>query len=527
MNKQFEAVLEGQKKAMEFWADMSEQMTGAFTQGSKKESDAKNLLTEWYEKQQQFFTEMMKVSNPGDALQNAPDQFRKWMELQNKFAEKWMEFYQENAGKLGIKLPGSNGEFTPQKYFEEGMKQWKNWMENANPFMKDQLLSKLPYNMQPHFTNFVETYNNMFHNWEPIRQMIQNGIFEQKVIEKYYSPDAYHKMINQIMGFKPVGNVSELIENVNSWIEKYLNFTSKEWTDWNTISDNWKQGMKGYLEKGNFPVFEMATEFNNRLRDQLVPFQNVMGQGRQAEAVKILRDIQFAYVSFILKSSELQTKLYESGQFVLPDTIRAFYAEYKDKKDLPDFQTFFNRYINDLEETLLQVLHSEEYSRLQSETSATGTQIQSNMDKFLEQTLVYLPFLTKTDGDDIAKETNALRKKVRTLEQRITELEKSLLLAGKPAVAKEKEVSADPKKKLFDRIGKASAKDRDDLKTIKGIGPKLEKMLNELGVYTFRQLSKMTEEEYHLIDELLDAFQGRAQRDAWAEQAKGLLHSEV
>ena len=48
-------------------------------------------------------------------------------------------------------------------------------------------------------------------------------------------------------------------------------------------------------------------------------------------------------------------------------------------------------------------------------------------------------------------------------------------------------------------------------------------MLNELGIYTFGQLSKMTDAEYDLVDSLLSSFQGRGKRDKWAEQAAGLL----
>lgn len=76
--------------------------------------------------------------------------------------------------------------------------------------------------------------------------------------------------------------------------------------------------------------------------------------------------------------------------------------------------------------------------------------------------------------------------------------------------------------KLFQTIGKANISNKDDLKKIKGIGPKLEKMLNDIGVYTFAQLSKFTDAEYELLDLLLQAFQGRGKKDDWAGQARGI-----
>ncbi|MCB0564040.1 MAG: hypothetical protein KDD01_06655 [Phaeodactylibacter sp.] len=531
MSNQFDTIIEGQKKAMEFWSNLSEQMTKAFTPEtngkSKSTDDAQDLFTEWYKKQQDFFEQAVKVGqDPQKALEKAPEQMRQWMEMQTEYAQKWAKFYQDNAEKMGLKLPEYQGAFNPSGFFQDGMKSWKEWMNKGNKWMSEQVYDKMPYSMRPHFTNFVESYDYMHRYWEPMQRLIQNGMYTKEMIDKYFSPDSYQKVVNQMMGFRPVGNTSELIENVNKWFETYLSYTKNEAGDWSSISDNWKEKMREYMDKGNMPFFEMATDFNNRMRDQLAPYYNIMAQGRQTEVAKMMRDIQFAYIAFILKSAELQSMVYEAGQFSMPDTIRDFYKKYKDSKEMPEYQDFFQHYVNTLEDTLLKVLHSEEYSKLQSEVAAAGTGIKSMTDKIMELTYADLPFLTKSDGDDIAKESNALRQKMRKLEQKVAELEKALLLAGKPMVSKGEEVTetkGTSKKKLIDKIGKASKAQADDLKQIKGIGPKLEKMLNELGVYSYNQISKMTAREYDMIDELLGAFQGRAKRDQWAKQAKSLL----
>ena len=62
----------------------------------------------------------------------------------------------------------------------------------------------------------------------------------------------------------------------------------------------------------------------------------------------------------------------------------------------------------------------------------------------------------------------------------------------------------------------------DDLTKISGVGPVLEQKLHQLGIYTYDQVSKMTKKEYDLLDEIIDAFPGRAERDDWAGQAQKL-----
>jgi len=66
----------------------------------------------------------------------------------------------------------------------------------------------------------------------------------------------------------------------------------------------------------------------------------------------------------------------------------------------------------------------------------------------------------------------------------------------------------------------------DDLKKIKGVGPKLEKLVNELGFYHFDQIAKWTEAEIAWVDENLKGFKGRVSRDTWVEQAKLLAEGK-
>lgn len=63
----------------------------------------------------------------------------------------------------------------------------------------------------------------------------------------------------------------------------------------------------------------------------------------------------------------------------------------------------------------------------------------------------------------------------------------------------------------------------DDLKVIKGIGPKLEKELNGAGVYHYSQIASWTKKEVAWADDNLVSFKGRISRDDWVIQAKELM----
>lgn len=72
----------------------------------------------------------------------------------------------------------------------------------------------------------------------------------------------------------------------------------------------------------------------------------------------------------------------------------------------------------------------------------------------------------------------------------------------------------------FGRIGTATAAEADDLKEIVGIGPFLERKLHSLGIYTFRQVAKFSKEDIDKVNELIEFFPGRIERDNWVDQAK-------
>jgi NADH-quinone oxidoreductase subunit E len=63
------------------------------------------------------------------------------------------------------------------------------------------------------------------------------------------------------------------------------------------------------------------------------------------------------------------------------------------------------------------------------------------------------------------------------------------------------------------RNGKA-----DDLQAIKGVGPKIETVLNELGIYHYEQIAAWTEDNKSWVNDYL-RFKGRIDREQWVAQA--------
>lgn len=109
---------------------------------------------------------------------------------------------------------------------------------------------------------------------------------------------------------------------------------------------------------------------------------------------------------------------------------------------------------------------------------------------------------------------------------------KPVAIAKPAAKAAEKTTAAPEPKAKAKADDKAPAKPKgldkarggkaDDLKMIKGIGPKLEILCHKLGFFHFDQIAEWSAKEIAWVDDNLEGFKGRVTRDEWVKQAKVL-----
>jgi len=131
----------------------------------------------------------------------------------------------------------------------------------------------------------------------------------------------------------------------------------------------------------------------------------------------------------------------------------------------------------------------------------------------------------RDDGEAqrLKAELKACRAKGAAAEARIAQMESELEAVQQAAAAAE--LGAAPAEVAPARPARLEAPKggaADDLKRIKGVGPKLEGLLNRLGFWHFDQIANWTPAEVAWVDENLETFKGRVTRDDWVAQAREL-----
>lgn len=135
-------------------------------------------------------------------------------------------------------------------------------------------------------------------------------------------------------------------------------------------------------------------------------------------------------------------------------------------------------------------------------------------------------------AETVATVADVVEKAARTAIKAAEPVEKATLaaksIAAKPAQpaakAAEPVAKAATAAKAADAgkpVAMAKPERPDDLKQIAGIGPKLEEVLNRLGIWSFGQIAGWGKGEVTWVDDYLQAH-GRIGRDGWIDQAKAL-----
>lgn len=74
------------------------------------------------------------------------------------------------------------------------------------------------------------------------------------------------------------------------------------------------------------------------------------------------------------------------------------------------------------------------------------------------------------------------------------------------------------------RLAAPRAGTADNLKEIEGVGPAMEKLVNEMGFFHFDQIAGWSEADVAWVDANLKGFKGRVSRDRWVAQAKIIVN---
>jgi predicted flap endonuclease-1-like 5' DNA nuclease len=174
-------------------------------------------------------------------------------------------------------------------------------------------------------------------------------------------------------------------------------------------------------------------------------------------------------------------------------------------------------YTRSVFEKKIKIIQSDKYKLNNRIVNLDGTIVNLNKDldesnKTREHLILEVNALKKLHAEAV-KETDDMRLKNKRTGQLLYEKDEAL-------------VNIAQRKHLLDykSFGTATIAEKDDLKMISGIGPFIEERLHAVDIFTFNQISKFTSSDIETINDAIEYFSGRIDRDEWVAQAIELVH---
>lgn len=324
---------------------------------------------------------------------------RHWAEAQATAARKWWEVVKEMSN-----LPAWPVAASPEPAEAKGGF-WEKWLSGIEGMWPES-----PYDS----SRFLSSYADWFKMW--------NGTFKRlseasPLAGKYFSPDIFRSMLNSYIGLFPSESWKAMLDTMQQALQRNVAFWNEADLPFDEMAAFMDKMLVRFTPLEDTQLFTLGAQANQYLEILANPFFAISGSPQLLEAARQGRNVQFHYLSFIIKNAELRGKVLEASLAAWPETMNAVLEEMEAEKAAMPAVDIYSLFISRLEGRVSKLMESEPYTRIQNELSEIGVRLKASIDAWFELLFSGLPILTKADEDDIAKELEALRVKVRKLSQ--------------------------------------------------------------------------------------------------------------
>ena len=396
MTKESQNILDVQQKMMENWLEAWQAMYQPF-----KEVQAKSTGT----KKKGGGKASAAVAEGQAAV---VDFTRHWAEAQEMLARKWWEVFQEASWLPGLPAKGARVPYEGEGGF---WKKWMSWMESFWPAMDS---SDKPIDSRIFMKMYADWLSSWYEMWGSGMKRLSD---DNPLISKLFSTDFVRHSLDNTLKLFPADNWKTMLDSMQALQEQNVAFWNDIDLPFDEIAAFWDRMMVRFTPLEDTQLFTLGNQANQYLEVLVNPFFAIAGTPRLAQITKLGRLVQFHYYSFLIKNAELRSKVLEASLAVWPETVKNLLEELETEKTVKLDADFFRVFMASLEERIGRLMKSDEYASVQNELSEIGVRLKAGLDDWFELMLSGMPVLTKSDEDDIAKELEALRVKVRQLSQ--------------------------------------------------------------------------------------------------------------
>lgn len=422
-------IIDVQTQAINNWVDTTKKFQSALT-GGNLATEGQHIYKEWMDKQTHLFGAHANGhtnGSNGHAAHHKPEEFFKnWYNQQLDQVKKMTDFNQSLYNSF------ANFGKAPAEYtnnFNAANTAWTNiyntWMNTLNSTY-DVFSKNIPNSFnQNAFKNIFEgnkTYLKLQEFWQPAFAAFQNGNFNADSLKKYYQPETYKNIAEQMFqssfgqaNLNDVFNTS--IKNIQEFFVNQNNLSKEYAETFQNISKEYPQLFSGDFAK----LTEMYNHANGVFTKSFEPILKLAQPGKQKEAVEANIALLDKISEYSVKQAQLQYQMYNTTQKAMESSAKkAFEKLTPEAAQNTSFNEFYNEWLKTNEELFTDLFASEEFSKLKGELLGISMDVKKQFEKQYENIFGVYPVVFKSEVEELHKNIYDLKKQVRELEEKLT-----------------------------------------------------------------------------------------------------------
>ena len=425
-NPFIDSILETQTNLMNNWMDTTKKFQSAITNGNITD-EGQNIYKEWFEKQANLLGGMQAgAANAFTNGQNKPEEFFKnWYNQQLNSIKQMTDFNQSiynsyaNYGKPANDY--MNNFATMNSSWTNIYNSWINTLNTTydsfsknlnNPFNKDMFKNMFESN---------QVYIKAQEAFQPMLKAIQNNDFSVETWKNIYNVDT-KKVTEQLFGsFFQTGNMKDVYDNLSGQVHNFF-------TNQNNLSKEYFaqiQGMRSEFPNmfsGNFEKMkDLYSQVNNVFSKTFEPVLKLANPSKEKENVEAAISLMDKIAEYSIKQNELQYNLYTTTQKSLEAIAKEYSEKYKNAKpgEVPNAQEVYNEWVKVSEKFFAELLATDEFSKIKSETIGLGMDVKKQFEKQFENVFDSYPVVFRSEIEELYKTIYDLKKTVKDLQNKL------------------------------------------------------------------------------------------------------------
>lgn len=413
------------------------------------------------------------------ALENGSDFFKKWLDFQMDFAknanqtgstkeaekaikdnmDKWKSFYEglfgnqfsslNEAYKKNMEMfQGMTGNWNPGLWNQApGMDMMNNWNKSVSEMYKSMMSNfNGNSNMKETFEglyNHTQSFMKFYEMWSPVMKAMQNKNFDATMLQKMINPETYKTFMDSFFGFMPAGSQDMWNEGMNKMSESMKSYTQQGMDAYKNMTSQFNQ----YMPNVNSMFTESLNNYNNmysQMQNAFAPFSKLVTPNSFTQSSEAVSEIMDMMNRYQIQNSQLQYMTYTTGLKAMDEMGLKLAEMTKEGKTFDSMQDMFKAWLNTSDKYFVELFETEEFSKVQAETSSLSLRIKGSVDKQMEKMFANVPLVPRSEMDELYKTVYDLKAKVRGLEKALDNA--TAKPAATPVAAKEEVVKPVAKK---------------------------------------------------------------------------------